>query len=133
MRLSLDFVRGQRGAAAVEFALVLPVMMFLIFGVLNLSVILYAAANLHSAVQQAACYAATQRNLTGSNPSSSIVTAYASNHYLGPGIGASFSYVATGSCNSTTTGEQVTGTGSYKIAYGLGAVSVPLSATACFP
>ena len=116
-----------------ELALVLPVMTFLILGIINLSLVLYASASLHSAVQQAARYATTQNNATGSDPGSTAVTGYASGHYVGPGIGASFSYAITGACNSTTTGHQVTGTGAYPIAFGLGLISVPLSATACFP
>ena len=128
MRRAPVFLHGQQGSAAVEFALVIPVMMFLIFGVINLCVILYAGTNLHSAVEQAARYATTQTNLTGSDPGSTAVASFASGHYLGPSIGASFSYALTGACNATTTGHQVTGTGSYLIAYGFGALRVPLSA-----
>ena len=133
MSRSPSFLHGQQGSAAVEFALVIPVLLFLILGVINLSMIVYAGTNLHSAVEQAARYATTQTNLTGSDPGSTAISGYASGHYLGPGIGATFSYALTGACNATTTGHQVTGTGSYKLAYGFGAINVPLSATACFP
>jgi Flp pilus assembly protein TadG len=132
MRRTLAFLDEQRGAAAAEFALVLPGMLFLLFGVINLCLVLYAAASLHSAVQQSARYAATQTNATGSDPGSSAVTTYAAGRYLGPSISASFSYSTTGSCSPSSAGHQVSGTGNFNLFFGFGSVTVPLNATACF-
>ncbi len=53
MGRAVDFIRDERGAAAAEFALVLPGLMFLVFGIINMGAVLYAATNLHGAVQQA--------------------------------------------------------------------------------
>ena len=59
MSRALGFFCKTGGAAAAEFALILPGMVFLIFGVINLCMVTYATVNLHSAVEQAARNAST--------------------------------------------------------------------------
>jgi Flp pilus assembly protein TadG len=140
------FLRDRRGAAAAEFALILPGLLFLIFGVLNLCLVVYAAVNLHSAVEGAARYATVQVNTCGTtafasctnatNLASSCATSgsvcyYIMHHYVGPGLGLSVS-CSTADCSAAGCGHAVTASGAYNVSYGLGAVRVPLSATACF-
>lgn len=130
------FIADRRGAAAAEFALILPGLLFLIFGVLNLCLVVYASVCLHSAVQQAARYASTYTVANGADPGSAQVTTFAAGRYVGPGISAAYSYSKTGACSSSSgaaNGHAVSGSGSFKVSYGLGSVTVPLSAAACFP
>src|SRR5262249_4885480 len=54
--LALAVWRREAGSAAAEFALLLPGMLFLVFGVINLSLLTFAAANLHAATEAAARY-----------------------------------------------------------------------------
>ena len=136
MRLPARYFAEDRGNSAAEFAMILPGLAFLFFGVLNLCLVIYGAVSLHSAAQQAARYASVTAAASGSDPGSSAVQTYALHHYFGPGISASFSYSTTGACNTTSgasSGHAVTGTGTYRVNYGAGSVSVPLNATACFP
>lgn len=124
------------GNAAVEFALVAPAFLALVFGIVNLSAVLYASAQLHYAAEDAArCYSVRTTVCT----SATTAQTYAAAAYRGPGIGASFTAANTGACHHSLAspyaadGHAVTGTGTYQINAVLTSVSVPLSATACFP
>jgi Flp pilus assembly protein TadG len=125
------FVRSRRGNTAAEFALVLPGMLFLIFGAVNLCIVVYAAVNLHSAVEGGARYASVT-TASGATVTSTSVSNYVTGHYKGPGLGMTVACTPT-NCSASGCGHTVTATGSYKVSYGFGAVTVPLSATACFP
>jgi Flp pilus assembly protein TadG len=127
------FIADESGASAAEFGLILPGVVFLVFGGLNLCMMTYAEVNLQSATQWAARYAAVTSN-SGGSPTQTTVSNYANAHYKGPGINQTFTYSSTGSCGSSgANGKSVTATGSYKVYYGWGAVTVALSAAACSP
>lgn len=57
MKLS-RFLRDERGAVALEFALVLPFMMLVVFGIIDMSRIYYTINEMSSAVREGARYAA---------------------------------------------------------------------------
>ena len=118
----------------------LPGLAFLIFGIVNLSVVTYAEVCLHNAVEAAARYAAAYAAAHASDPPTSGAgspIAIAQSHYYGPNLGTTPTYVTTGACAISTDpgyeGYQVTWTGTYKVFYGLGSVPFSLSAKACFP
>jgi Flp pilus assembly protein TadG len=51
------------GATAVEFALVLPPFLMLLFGIISASLVVYTAASLHYAVEGAArCYSVNTKS-----------------------------------------------------------------------
>ena len=129
------FARGEQGAGAAEFALLLPALMFLMFGTINLFLLVYSAVNLHSATEGAARYASVT-TAGGGSPTQSTVNTYGTSHYVGPNIGAAFTYTAptgsAGGCTSTT-GYNVTGRGTYRMYYGFGFQSITLNSAACFP
>jgi Flp pilus assembly protein TadG len=131
-----SFVNDQGGAAAVEFALATPVLAFLIFGSINLCMVLYSVVTIQSAVEQAARYASAYTSAHGgTDPGSTTVISYAKTQYAGPNIGATYTYSDSDSCatyNGSSVGHRVTASGSYKLFFGVEAVSVPISATACF-
>lgn len=52
------FVRDERGAVALEFALVIPFMMLVVFGIIDMSRIYYTLNEMSSAVREGARYAA---------------------------------------------------------------------------
>ena len=60
MRSVPSFRRDHRGAAALEFAFVAPVMIVLIFGLLQLGYVAFARSSLESATMAGARYAAAQ-------------------------------------------------------------------------
>lgn len=113
----------ERGTTAVEFAIVGPVFIALIIGMLYSCWCLFAFGSLHYAVQQGARCASVKSTVC-SDATSTV--AYAKAQYFGPSV-PTFAYA------STACGNAVSGTLNYVVRLGLTEVSVPLAATACFP
>ena len=110
----------ERGTTAIEFAIVSP----LFFGTLYLGICLYMIGSLHFAVEDAA-RCASVRSAGDCNTSSKVIS-YAQKRYFGPSS-PTFTYQA------AACGNSVTGSASYSLNFVLGHLTVPLSATACFP
>lgn len=119
------FLRDASGAAASEFALVVPFFLLIIFGTFNTCLAMAAVINIHYAAERAArCLAV---NITESCTDANI-DAYAKNWYRGPGVtGLTFTP------STQTCGTQVIGTGTYTIITGFDATAVSISARACYP
>jgi Flp pilus assembly protein TadG len=112
-----------RGNAAVEFAMLLPALATLIVGGIYVGLLMYSISGLHTAVEQAArCYSvsATQCN------DSSAVQTYAQNQYYGI---STPSFIA----SAASCGHQVSGSVTITFSAVLTEVTVPVSATSCFP
>ena len=64
-----------------------------------------------------------------------ILVTYAKSIYKGPGIkNLTFTYVQTGTCGSSGgNGNLLTSTGSYRLFYGIGNLSITMNSKACFP
>lgn len=58
------FLRDERGAVALEFALVIPFMMLVVFGIIDMSRIYYTLNEMSSAVREGARYAAVLEDPT---------------------------------------------------------------------
>jgi len=117
------FARCERGAAAVEFALVLPVFATLTFGLLWACLIIYSNASLHYAVEQAArCYSVNSSQCG----SASTAQTYAKSHY--GGIGKPSFTASNPAC-----GSQVSGSVTLNLNAAIMNWNVPLNAKACFP
>lgn len=124
MRISA-FMREEDGTSAAEFALVLIPFITLIFGIIGVSLMLYANHSLKYAAEEAA-RCASVKVATCTNPAT--IQAYAASHYQGPLISPSFTYNASASC-----GHQVIGTANFPLNAGLVNLTVPLQGKACFP
>ena len=112
-----------RGTTAIEFGLVLPSLAALIVGGLYTGILVYSAAGLHNAVEQAArCYSVN----TTQCGSESATQTYAQNQYYGVS-----SPTFTASLQSC--GHQVAATVTVPLIAVVSNYSVALSATACFP
>jgi Flp pilus assembly protein TadG len=120
----LKSLREEKGATALEFAILSPVFMLIVVGGVNLGLLLYAAGSLHFAVEDAARCASVRTTVC---TNATTTQSYASSHYYGPSISPTFTYT------STTCGNSVTGSGTFGFHVGVANYSVPLSATACFP
>jgi Flp pilus assembly protein TadG len=117
------FSACDRGTTAVEFASVLPALAAMVVGGLYTGLVVYSAAGLHSAVEQAArCYSV---NVSQCSVAADAQT-YAQSQYYG--INNPTFTASTQSC-----GHQVAGTVTLEIMAVLANFEVPLSATACFP
>jgi Flp pilus assembly protein TadG len=116
------FAGCERGAAAAEFALLLPALIGVLLGVIWASLLTYSVASLHYAVQGAArCY-----SVGGQCATASAAQNYAKSRYFG----ANF---PTFTASNATCGHQVTGSVNVAFSLAMGHWNVPLSATACFP
>ena len=117
------FMKCQRGISAVEFAFVAPLLLGFIIGGLSTGLVVYSAAGLHDAVEQAArCYSV---NAAQCGTPAQAQT-YAKNSYYGlstPTFAASIQ-----AC-----GHQVAATVNVQLTAIITEIGVPLSAKACFP
>lgn len=129
MRISIRFLRENDGASAAEFALALVPFVGLVFGIIAISMMVYANKTLQYATEVAARYYSIQTGI-GSNPSTASIKTYAQNAYKGPAISPSFNPTR-GGCGPN--GFQVAGTATFPLNTGLVNISVPLSASACYP
>lgn len=112
-----------RGTTAVEFGLVLPALAALIVGGLYTGLLVYSASGLHHAVEQAArCYSVNASRCG----SSAAAQSYAQSLYYG--IDSPTFTATTGGC-----GHQVSATVTIAFSAVVTNMSVPLTATACFP
>ena len=112
-----------RGTSAVEFAVVGPAFIALIVGMLYSCWCLFALGSLHYAVEQGA-RCASVRTAVCSDAGTTV--AYAKKQYFGPNV-PTFTYAA------AACGNSVSGSLNYSAQLGVTQVSIPLSATACFP
>jgi Flp pilus assembly protein TadG len=112
-----------RGATAVEFALVLPALAALLVGGMYTGLLVYSAAGLHNAVEQAArCYSV---NVSQCGDAAGAET-YAQNSYYGVNT-------PTFTASTQACGHQVSATLSFELIAVVARLNVPLTATACFP
>jgi Flp pilus assembly protein TadG len=114
----------ERGATAVEFALIAPAAVMLLVGTISLSLMLLSIGSMHFAVEAAARCASVVPTVCSSP---TTIVAYANSRYAGALITPVFTYV------SAACGNQVNGLITYTLDVGLFRQSVPLSATSCFP
>jgi Flp pilus assembly protein TadG len=117
-------LRNDCGTTAVEFAIIAPVFIALSVGVIFLCFGLYVVGSLQYAVEEAARCASVKKTVCSD---SGTTATYARSHYYGTGPTPSFTYSASG-CGNT-----VTATLNYVIDLGLSKVTVPLTASGCFP
>ena len=115
----------QQGTTAVEFAIIAPVLIALIVGILALCVGLFLIASLHYAVEESARCASIKTTICSD---SATTIAYAQSHYFGPNLSPAFTYDAAAPC-----GSSVSASVSYSMNVGYRTITIPISATACFP
>jgi Flp pilus assembly pilin Flp len=113
------FARHERGATAAEFALILPALLFLTLGVINISLMLFATASLHYAAEDAARWCMIN--------SCADVSTYAAARYTGPAMSPVFTLT------HPACGELVSASATFNLVTGLSNLSVPISAAACHP
>ena len=114
----------EQGTTAVEFAMVAPVFILLVIGLLYVCMALYAVGSLHYAVEEGArCASVRTAVCTDAN----ATLAYTKDHYFGPSSSPIFSFAA------LACGNSVSASANYPMDLGLAKFTVPIRATACFP
>ena len=117
------FLVCDHGATALEFALVTPAFLALVLGGLSACALLYSTVSLQDAAERGArCFSVD----SGTCGSASAAQTYAQGFYHG--VGAPTFTASTPAC-----GHQVAATLTLELAAVLANVSVPLTASACFP
>ena len=112
------------GATALEFSIVGPVFLLFIIGTFYTCMMLFAESSLQFAAEAGARCASVQTTVC---TNSTTTTTFAQNAYYGPIVSPTFTY-STPAC-----GHQVSGSTTFGYNFGLLNLSVPLSATACYP
>jgi Flp pilus assembly protein TadG len=117
----------ENGSSAVELGIILSTFLSILFGIVNVSMMLWTLASLHYAAETAArCASVASSSCT----SATTIQDYALSQYFGLSLGGTnpFTYSATG-CGNTVTASY-----SYSLVIPLiHTYPVPLSATACAP
>jgi TadE-like protein len=126
MRTFHTNIRGdERGTTAIEFAIVGPVFILLVIGILYLCMCLSVVGSMHYAVEEGA-RCASVRTLVCKDTATTV--AYTQNHYFGPSALPTFTYNGAAAC-----GHSVSGSINYVMNLGLRRITVPITANACFP
>jgi Flp pilus assembly protein TadG len=124
LRALMATLRCNAGTTAVEFAMVAPAFIALIVGSVYASQMVYETSSMRFAVEAAARCAAIN---TTTCSSTSTTQSYAASHYYGPSPTPTFT------ASSATCGQNVSASATFALYTGLSTISVPLSASACYP
>ena len=124
MRNKINAWNDERGTTMVEFAIVAPVFIVLVIGIIYMCVGLFTVGSLHYAVEEGARCASVKSTVCTDAVST---IAYSKSHYFGPGTSPTFTYAA------KTCGKSVSASLTYVMNLGLKQLTIPVSASACFP
>ena len=112
------------GTAAIEFAIVGPIFLTLVVGMIYTCMLMFTVGSMQYAVEEAArCYSV---KTTVCTDNASTAT-YASNAYFGPITAPNFT-ASVAAC-----GHRVNAATDFTFNSGLGTFVVPITATSCFP
>ena len=114
---------NERGTTTVEFAIVAPVFMALVVGMLFLCLALFLIGSLHFAVEEGARCASVRTTVC---KDATTIVSHTKSRYFGPSS-PTFTYAA------AACGNSVSGSINYVVQLGLKQVTIPVTATACFP
>jgi hypothetical protein len=156
------FLRDERASAAVEFALVVPVLFALILGIISMSAMYFSQASLHQAAEWSARYWAVSDSGWGISSSCTFTAPvgttgltlpigcttanagytkpadYATQHYLGVNLTSLTFTPSTGNCTAAGgslggPGVIVTATGTYNFNVMALTIPVHMYTQACYP
>jgi Flp pilus assembly protein TadG len=139
------WLEDERGASAVEVALLLTPLTLLVFGVVHLCLMMYSAQQLNFATEATArCVVTSASSNYASAPcwTSTAATSYFRTLYKGITATPSLTFcsgtysdctISAYACTGSTGNYQVTATVNYVINAGIASKTVPLTAKACFP
>lgn len=101
--------KNEKGAAAVEFALILPVLLLILIGIVEFSLAFNAQLSLNQAAREGARYMAIHNNSTAASSAASN----AAGRLTPASVATTFSF--SGGGTSCSPGKQVTATTSYTL------------------
>jgi Flp pilus assembly protein TadG len=120
-----------RGAVLVEAAITLPLFILMIFGLVELGLLMWTQAGLQHGAEMAARHATTLQVVNGTNPSNSTIQNFAAAQSLGVNPpSATFTYTPGATCNQVSASYPFNLFGGD---YNLSTTSWTLTAQSCFP
>jgi Flp pilus assembly protein TadG len=122
--------RNEEGTTAVEFAIIAPLLILLVIGIIGLCFALFLIGSLHFAVEDGARCASVKTQICQDTPTT---IAYTQSRYLGPNVSPTFTLNNAAACGPANSGNSVTGTVNYSMNIGFRTFVIPITATACFP
>lgn len=105
-------MKSEKGQAAVEFALVLPILLMLIFGIVDFGRILYTKNAVTSLSQDAARYMSIK--YVSGNTNDAVLSSYVTSH---PGTLTLGDFTVINTSDTITAGSEVDVTLTYKISF----------------
>lgn len=114
----------QSGATAIEFAMVFPLLAFLVLGSIWIGMLVFTVSSLDDTVQTAARCSAVNEQLCDT---AAKTVAYAQAHYQGPAFKPTFT------ASSADCGHKVVGQSTFDLGILPGVKILPLSVSACYP
>ena len=114
----------EHGTTAIEFAIIAPVFITLVIGILYMCMGLFMVGSLHYAVEEGARCRSVRTTVCSDK---ATTEAYTKSRYFWPSSSPTFTYAA------AACGNSVSASVNYVMNLGLTQITVPLSATACFP
>jgi Flp pilus assembly protein TadG len=113
------------GTTAVEYALVAPVFIGVVVSAFYFYMALFLVGSLHYAVEEGARCASVKTTVCSD---STTTISYTQSHYFGPAVSPTFTYNANLAC-----GNSVSASVNFVANLGLQTVTIPITASACFP
>ena len=117
----------ERGTTLIEFAIIAPVFIGFVVGILYVCMGLFLVGSLHYAVEEGARCASVRTGSTQSCKDETGIIAYTKSRFYGPSTTATFSYAA------AACGNSVSGNVQYVMNLGVSQITIPINVTACFP
>lgn len=117
-------LRDTAGASAAEFTLILPILILLTLGVINVGIMLHAYVGLHYAAEDAARCRAVKTTVCTDNATTAT---YALTRYTGISSAPTFTRTTAG-CGNTVQGSLT-----YNFNTGLTSTPVNMRVSACYP
>jgi Flp pilus assembly protein TadG len=135
--MSKRYLKAKDGAAAAEFAMILPVLLLFVFGLIEFGMLMFTTSQLHWTAQQAARCSSVMTDCNVNGVTNDTVGNYAKSVYKGLAP-LTVNYDTNGACsrtgtNSANSGHEVTASATFKLNLGVYYRSMPLKADACFP
>lgn len=116
--------RDERGTTAIEMAIIGPVFFLLIIGLVYVGLLMFTIGSMHYAVEAAARCASVESDICSDATSTEN---FAMSKYFGGYVTPDFTSEVE-SC-----GQSVSADATFALDLGIRQISIPLSATACFP
>ena len=129
-RVMLSLWHDNRGAAAVEFALLAPAFLTMLIGTVMLAVMMFSNSALHFAVQSAARCASVKATVC---TNAATTRAFAASNYFGATVTPTFTCTGRVCGGTAACGNKVSGQISFGFEVGMARYATPLRADACFP